>query len=59
MTALRAGFNNSLLVLGAYEQDELLGIIRVVGDGATIILIQDILSVLISNITAKLFKLEK
>ena len=32
-----------LLVLGAYEQDELLGIIRVVGDGATIIFIQDIL----------------
>ena len=43
LTALRAGFNNSLLVLGAYEQNELLGIIRVVGDGATIILIQDIL----------------
>jgi len=43
LTALRAGFNNSLLVLGAYEQDELLGIIRVVGDGATIIFIQDIL----------------
>ena len=43
MTALRAGFNNSLLVLGAYEQDELLGIIRVVGDGATIIFVQDIL----------------
>lgn len=43
LTALRAGFNNSLLVLGAYEQDELLGIIRVVGDRATIIFIQDIL----------------
>lgn len=43
LTALRAGYNNSLLVLGAYEQDELLGIIRVVGDGATIIFIQDIL----------------
>lgn len=43
LTALRAGFNNSLLVLGAYEQNELLGIIRVVGDGATIIFIQDIL----------------
>lgn len=43
LTTLRAGFNNSLLVLGAYEQDELLGIIRVVGDGATIIFIQDIL----------------
>ena len=43
LTALRKGFNNSLLVLGAYEQNELLGIIRVVGDGATIIFIQDIL----------------
>lgn len=43
LAALRAGFSNSLLVLGAYEQNELLGIIRVVGDGATIIFIQDIL----------------
>ena len=32
-----------MLVLGAYKQNELLGIIRVVGDGATIIFIQDIL----------------
>ena len=43
LTALRAGFDNSLLILGAYEQNELLGIIRVVGDGATIVFIQDIL----------------
>ena len=34
---------NSLLVLAAYENEELLGIVRVVGDGATIILVQDIL----------------
>ena len=43
MTALREGYKNSLLVLAAYENDELLGLIRVVGDGATIIFIQDIL----------------
>lgn len=43
MSALEQGYQNSLLVLAAYENDELLGIIRVVGDGATIIFIQDIL----------------
>ena len=37
------GYKNSLLVLAAYEGDELLGIIRVVGDGYTIVFIQDIL----------------
>lgn len=40
---LRQGFKNSLLVLGAYENDELLGIIRTVGDGCTIVFVQDIL----------------
>ena len=43
MTALELGYKNSLLVLAAYEGDELLGIIRVVGDGYTIVFIQDIL----------------
>jgi len=43
MTALERGYKNSLLVLAAYENEELLGIVRVVGDGATIILVQDIL----------------
>ena len=43
MTALERGSKNSLLVLAAYENEELLGIVRVVGDGATIILVQDIL----------------
>ena len=43
MSALEQGYQNSLLVLAAYENDELLGIIRVVGDGFTIIFIQDIL----------------
>ena len=43
MSALRHGYEHSLLVLAAYENDELLGIIRVVGDGSTIVFIQDIL----------------
>ena len=43
MPALERGFQHSLLVLAAYENDALLGLIRVVGDGATVILIQDIL----------------
>ncbi len=43
MAALREGFMNSLLILAAYGDDGLLGLIRVVGDGATIIFIQDIL----------------
>ena len=40
---LRKGYENSLLVLAAYEGDDLQGIIRVVGDGHTIVFIQDIL----------------
>lgn len=43
MTALRQGYEHSLLVLAAYEGNELLGIIRAVGDGFTIVFIQDIL----------------
>lgn len=43
MSALEQGYRNSLLVLAAYENDELLGIIRAVGDGFTIVFIQDIL----------------
>ena len=39
--ALKQGFQNSLLVLAAYEREELLGIIRAVGDGVTIVFIQD------------------
>ena len=41
--ALRKGYENSLLVLAAYRQDELLGVIRAVGDGHTIVFVQDIL----------------
>ena len=43
MQTLEQGYKNSLLVLAAYENEELLGIIRVVGDGFTIVFIQDIL----------------
>jgi GNAT superfamily N-acetyltransferase len=41
--ALRDGFRRSLLTLAAYEGDELLGIIRVVGDGRTVVFVQDLL----------------
>ncbi len=40
---LEQGYQNSLLVLAAYESDELLGMIRVVGDGFTIVFVQDLL----------------
>lgn len=41
--ALRKGFENSMLTLAAYNDDQLLGIIRAVGDGYTIVFVQDIL----------------
>lgn len=41
--ALRQSFQRSLLVLAAYEKEELLGILRAVGDGCTVVFIQDIL----------------
>lgn len=41
--ALQKGFENSMLTLTAYEDGRLLGLIRVVGDGHTVVLIQDIL----------------
>lgn len=43
MDALAEGFRNSLLILAAYEENELLGLIRAVGDGRTVVFIQDIL----------------
>ncbi|MBR0139720.1 MAG: GNAT family N-acetyltransferase [Firmicutes bacterium] len=43
MPALMRGFENSLLILAAYENDELLGLIRAVGDGSTLVFVQDIL----------------
>ena len=41
--ALRAGFEHSLLCLAAYEGETLLGLLRAVGDGQTVVLLQDIL----------------
>ena len=43
IAVLEEGYKNSLLVLAAYEDNELLGIIRAVGDGCTIVFVQDIL----------------
>ena len=43
MPALAQGYRNSLLILAAYEGDRLAGMIRAVGDGYTIVFIQDIL----------------
>ena len=40
---VRNAYANSLKILGAYAGEKLLGIIRVVGDGYSIIFIQDIL----------------
>ena len=40
---LRRGFERSLLTLGAYMDEKRVGIIRAVGDGETIVFIQDIL----------------
>ena len=40
---LRKGFENSMLTLAAYDGEELMGIIRAVGDGYTIVFVQDIL----------------
>ena len=40
---VKAAFAGSLLVLGAFVQDELIGLIRAVGDGVSILYIQDVL----------------
>ena len=40
---LKMGFSHSLLILAAYEGEKLLGLVRVVGDGFTVVLIQDLL----------------
>ena len=41
--SLKKGYENSLLILGAYDGDDLMGIIRVVGDGYTVVFVQDII----------------
>ena len=40
---LEEAYSNSLCVLGAYDSENLVGILRAVGDGKTIVFIQDIL----------------
>lgn len=40
---LEEGYKNSLCVLAAYNGEEVVGILRAVGDGATIVFIQDII----------------
>ena len=40
---LRKGFESSMLTLAAYEGEKHLGMIRTVGDGHTIVFVQDIL----------------
>lgn len=40
---LRKGFESSMLTLAAYEENQLMGIIRTVGDGYTVVFVQDIL----------------
>jgi len=40
---LKEAYQNSLYILGAYLDEELVGIVRVVGDGASIVFIQDLI----------------
>lgn len=40
---LKEAYANSLKILGAYDDEKLLGVIRVVGDGHSVVFIQDIL----------------
>lgn len=40
---LEQALSNSLYVLSAWEEDSLIGLIRIIGDGLTIIYVQDIL----------------
>ena len=40
---LRAGYAGSLAVWGAFAGDRLVGVVRVVGDGATIVFVQDLI----------------
>ena len=40
---LKTAWENSLLILGAYDGGRLIGAVRAVGDGASIVYVQDIL----------------
>lgn len=42
-TSLLKGMENSLSIITAWDEDKLVGLIRVIGDGETIIYVQDIL----------------
>ena len=43
LTQLQRGVASSRLVISAWEEDELIGLVRVIGDGETIAYVQDIL----------------
>ena len=43
LEVLQKGFEKSMLTLAAYEGEKFLGLIRTVGDGHTIVFVQDIL----------------
>ena len=40
---LRQAYKNSLYVLAAYADDKLVGILRAVGDGASVVFLQDLI----------------
>lgn len=40
---LERAYENSLIILGAYADERLVGIIRAVGDGASVVFIQDVI----------------
>ena len=40
---LAAAYKNSLCVLGAYDRDKLVGVVRAVGDSASVVFVQDLL----------------
>lgn len=43
ISVLEEAYANSLCVIGAYDNEKLVGIIRAVGDGQTIVFVQDII----------------
>ena len=43
ISVLEEAYANSLCVIGAYNNEKLVGIIRAVGDGRTIVFVQDII----------------
>ena len=43
ISVLEEAYANSLCVIGAYDNEKLVGIVRAVGDGRTIVFVQDII----------------